>query len=486
VTSGATLTIEAGTLIKGDKPTKGALIITRGSKIDAQGTEDAPIVFTSNGPVGFRTYGDWGGIILLGKSSINQAGGEAIIEGGVDDGQGNGSYGGGLTPDVNDNSGTMKYVRIEFPGIAFAPNNEINGLTCGGVGAGTTIEHIQVSYSGDDSYEFFGGTVNAKYLVAFRGLDDDFDTDNGFSGKLQFLYGLRDPNVADISGSNGFESDNDATGSSNLPQTHAIFSNVTIAGPKVTSSTTINANFKRGAHLRRNTAQDIYNSIIMGYPTGVMVDGAAVEGNATNNILQIRNTIIAGNVNSFEVASGSTFDIATWFNDPANANSVLAANTDVMLTDPFNLTAPNPVPMGGSPALTGADFTNPNLLDPFLTAVTYKGAFGTENWLNNWTEFNPQNSGYTGIETPKVISSINIYPNPMKTTSVLAFSLAESNQVNISITDLSGRMVSEVLNDFLSAGNHEITLNIPKRVSGMYFVLIHSENNNQVIKLSVE
>lgn len=486
VTSGATLTIESGTLIKCDKGTKAALIITRGAKIMALGTETEPIIFTSNGPVNFRNYGDWGGIILLGKASINQAGGEAIIEGGIDDGQGNGTYGGGLTPDDNDNSGVMQYVRIEFPGIAFQPNSEINGLTFGGVGRGTTIDHIQVSYSGDDSFEWFGGTVNCKNLIAFRGVDDDFDTDNGYSGRLQFLYGLRDPLIADVSGSNGFESDNDATGSLNVPKTHAIFSNVTIAGPKIASTTTINAQFKRGAHLRRNTELCLYNSIIMAYPTGVMIDGSAAEANATAGLLQIRNTILAGNIANFELASGSTFDISGWFNTPSFGNSILTANSDVMLADAFNLTNPNPVPNIGSPALSGADFTNANLADAFFTTVTYKGAFGTDNWLANWTNFNPQNEAYTGIKSPSVISKTNIYPNPMNTSSTIEFHLAESNQVNIALTDVAGRTVHEVMNEFLNAGSHTVTMNLRDLTTGMYFLLIRSGNNNQMIKLSVE
>ena len=164
VKGGAELTIQAGTLIYGEKSTKGTLLICRGSKIHATGTACQPIVFTSEQPVGSRTYGDWGGIILLGKSTVNQTAGYGIIEGGVDNANGDGRYGWsdlGLSgPVTNDNSGEMSYVRIEFPGIAFLPNNEINGLTFGGVGSGTTINHIQVSYSGDDSYEWFGGTVN--------------------------------------------------------------------------------------------------------------------------------------------------------------------------------------------------------------------------------------------------------------------------------------------------------------------------------------
>ena len=135
------------------------------------------------------------------------------IEGGVNNAAGDAFYGG---TDANDNSGVLRYVRIEFPGIAFTDNNEINGLTCGGVGAATTLEHVQVSYSGDDSFEFFGGTVNAKYLIAYRGWDDDFDTDFGYSGKIQFAVSLRDPEIADQSGSNGFESDNDGSGTTHL------------------------------------------------------------------------------------------------------------------------------------------------------------------------------------------------------------------------------------------------------------------------------
>lgn len=485
VTNGATLTIEPGTLIKGDKFSKGALIVSRGAKLMADGTAAEPIIFTSNGPTGFRTYGDWGGIILLGKATINQAGGEAIIEGGVDDGQGNGTYGGGTAPDDNDNSGVLRYVRIEFPGIAFAPNNEINGLTCGGVGRGTVLEHIQVSYSGDDSYEFFGGTVNAKYLIAFRGLDDDFDTDNGYSGKLQFLYALRDPNIADISGSNGFESDNDATGSTNTPSTHALFSNVTITGPKVTSSSAFNASYKRGAHLRRNTQACIYNSIVMGYPSGIMVDGAAAEANATAGVLQVRNTILSGCANSFEVASGSTFDISTWFNTPAYSNTVLTANTDVMLTDAFNLAAPNPVPAVGSPALSGADFSVANLSDAFFEAVNFRGAFGTTDWTTGWANWTPNNSAYTAINDPIIISGLNIYPNPMNNQSTLELHLQEANLVNIAITDLSGRMISEVLNEQLSAGNHNISIQAPHLATGLYFLQVRAGFDNQMIKLTV-
>lgn len=401
VKGGATLTIQSGTIIKGDKGTKGALIVERGSKLIANGTVTQPIVFTSNQPVGTKNRGDWGGVILLGKAPTNQPGnaalglapGEGIIEGGFV--APDGVYGG---TDPHDNSGSLKYVRIEYAGIAFQPNNEINGLTMGAVGDGTTIEHIQVSYSGDDSFEWFGGTVNCKWLIAFRGIDDDFDTDNGYSGKLQFLVGLRDPDVADntVAGgaSHGFESDNDPTASAGTPKTKALFSNVTIIGGNPTNAA---LPLVAGARIRRNTEESIYNSILMGFPAGLYIDGATTEANATANLLQFQNNIVAC-PQPLKVVTGSTFDIATYVTNQSGntlfASAANASNNDVLLNDPFNLAAPNFLPQGGSPALLGAAFTNDRLVDAFFTPVSYRGAFGSSNWTSCWAEWDPQNQTY--------------------------------------------------------------------------------------------
>ncbi|MFZ4520290.1 MAG: hypothetical protein ACOYNC_01215 [Bacteroidales bacterium] len=342
VDAGVTLTIQPGTIIRGDKTNKAALIMDRGSKLIAQGTAAQPIVFTSNQGIGSRDRGDWGGLILCGYATVNQPGGTAVIEGGV------GSiYGGGSTPNNADNSGVLKYVRVEFAGYPFAPDNEINGITFGGVGNGTSVDYVQVAYSNDDSYEWFGGTVNCKHLIAFRGMDDEFDTDNGFSGKLQFLVALRDPNVADVSGSNGFESDNDATGSSNLPITHPIFSNVSIFGPLVTLATPFNSNFKRAMHIRRNSTLCVYNSVFAGFPVGLYIDGNSTMANANSNTLQIENCIMSGMTTNFAVPSGQTWnatDEQNWYLAPSRHNSVLTNNTDLSLVDPFNLAGPNFTP----------------------------------------------------------------------------------------------------------------------------------------------
>ena len=187
-----TMTIQPGTVIKASYSGTdvAALVITRGSKIMAQGSANEPIVFTSASPN--PQSGDWGGLIILGKAAINTSfngvSGLMQVEGGVDNAQGDGLAGSGdavaATPVNNDNSGVLSYVRIEYAGYAFQPDKEINSLTLAGVGSGTTIDHIQVTYGKDDAYEFFGGTVNAKYLIAWKTQDDDFDTDNGYSGKV--------------------------------------------------------------------------------------------------------------------------------------------------------------------------------------------------------------------------------------------------------------------------------------------------------------
>ena len=232
---GATLTIEPGTRIEGEKSTRGALIVTRGTRLVANGTKDKPIIFTSDAST--PSSGDWGGIVLLGRARTNNAfngtAGIGEIEGGVNNGEGHGLYGGA---DDADNSGTLKYVRIEYAGYAFLPDKELNSLTMGSVGNGTTVDYVQVTHALDDAFEWFGGTVNCSHLIAYKTLDDDFDTDNGYRGKVQFGIILRDSTRADISSVEAFESDNDANGSTLTPQTAPIFSNITAIGPRATVS----------------------------------------------------------------------------------------------------------------------------------------------------------------------------------------------------------------------------------------------------------
>lgn len=386
VKSGATLTIEPGTLIKGLSDSKACLIVERGAKIIANGTAQKPIVFTSDKPAGERKPGDWAGIIICGKAPINQVGGEAELEGGT------GAVYGGTDP--NDNSGVLRYVRIEFAGYEVSNGNEINGLTMGGVGSGTTIEYVQVSFGRDDSFEWFGGSVNAKYLVSYRGGDDDFDTDNGFSGKIQFGFILRGPEEADKSdASNGFESDNDASGSSNSPLTSAKFSNITILGPYATKTqANVNPNHKYGLRLRRNTRLSLYNSIIAGFNTGIFLEGPSMNLYNAANGPEIKNCLMAGMVKNYNAKTDGTSltqeQYETMF--AAGNNTLYTENADLKLTNAWNWGNVNPMPQAGSPALSGASFTG---LTGFET-VTFRGGFGTQNWTEGWCNWDPQNTNY--------------------------------------------------------------------------------------------
>jgi hypothetical protein len=210
---------------------------------------------------------------------------------------------------------------------------------------------------------------------------------------VQYAVCLRDPNVADISTSQGFESDNDAQGTTNTPKTSALFSNVTLVGPQANSSVVANPNYRRAAHLRRNTELSFYNSVVMGWPgsgaqSGIYIDANSTADNATNNLLQIRNVILAGrDTVTTNVTNG--FNPLAWFDTPSSGNTRLTTAAAVQLTDPFNLTNPNFTPQAGSPALSGADFTNPRLAGGFFTSTTFRGAFGNTRWDLGWTNYNP-------------------------------------------------------------------------------------------------
>jgi hypothetical protein len=407
VTGNATLTIQPGTIIKGDKSTKGSLVITRGSKIDAVGTADKPIVFTSNLPAGARDKGDWGGIILLGKATNNQ-GASVKIEG-ISDDSDKAKHGG---TDNADNSGKLKYVRIEYAGIPLGPDNEINGLTFGSVGSGTEIDYIEVYRSGDDAYEWFGGTVNAKHLLAIDTWDDDFDTDFGYSGKVQFALAQRLASTADVSGSNGFESDNDGNGSNNVPQTSAVFSNVTILGPiDVAGAGSINSNFQHAAQIRRNSSISIFNSILAGYTEGIYYDDtkvATADATYTNftagRSVFANNLVLGSNSKSNQIKGGAAILDALKTALTATNTFDAGVYASAVVNDPYKFApdlvaaakqgVPNFTVKAGSIAETGALFTNAKLASGF-ESVTYKGAFGATNWAAGWAHFDPQTLPYT-------------------------------------------------------------------------------------------
>ena len=358
IKSGGSLIIPAGTEIHGKAETAASpkqyatIVVERGGWIAVNGTSSSPVVMTSAKAIGSRDRGDWGGLVICGKA-INNQGTNIQLEGFNNVALDNQlAFHGGMND--ADNSCNINYLRIEFGGIAFEPNKEINGLTLASVGNGSLVDYVQVSFSGDDSYEWFGGTVNCKHLIAYKGTDDDFDTDFGYRGGVQFGIGYKDSAYFDLSWnapsgastSEGFESDNDASGSGKLPLTAAVFSNMTMVGPVPANmswsqlSTTAKGAFRRGARIRRNSRLSIINSIFMGYRNFVMFDGDSVlinSGVKSHTISDkndlFRNNYIystkaaaskgATNTGLVEISSGgNVLALDSWIRNSVNMNTI--------------------------------------------------------------------------------------------------------------------------------------------------------------------
>jgi len=340
VKSGGELKINAGVTVKcitkPSAPEASILIICRGGKINADGT-DGTIVFTSDNAT--PLVGDWGGIIILGKAPVNKP--NPFIQGlsnlplGVD-----GQYGG---TNAADNSGVLKYVRIEWAGAMILDGNELNGLTLGGVGNGTVLDYIQVSYGQDDAFEFFGGTVNATHLISLNTNDDILDFDYGYTGNVQYVIGVRRPGFA-YADANGIESDNDGSSSQDIPRTQPNVSNVTLIGGETTPfNGTLNA-----ARFRRATGINVTNSIFLGYGNGITLEHGA-SGTFSGNIIHAFSTLGPVPPGNETYVNGSN------------------SNTDIQLIDPFAV---------------GASF------DPGTTLPGHAGKGATpgfDYWYLGWT-----------------------------------------------------------------------------------------------------
>ena len=282
-------------------------------------------------------------------------------------------------------------------------------------GAPLLVDHLQVSYSNDDSYEWFGGTVNCKYLVAYKGWDDEFDTDNGFSGTVQYGLSIRDPRIADTSQSNGFESDNNAGGAETTPFTSATFRNITFIGPRtaknsdfVNSADYITAGsvfpdngsklglFQAAMQIRRSSRLNVFNTLAVGYPVGLIVDGEkgnsvkyAKEGRfALKNIIFSNMGVIGTDKN--KEYSDYLFDYATGMED---RNSVSYSHS-FFCSEPTNREMSEAALNLTDPKGTGQNYCPSVMLSD--GAGDYIGAFRdvNDNWLDGWTNFDPQNTIY--------------------------------------------------------------------------------------------
>lgn len=407
VRDGQVLTVEPGTVILGDKRTRGVLVVDKGGKLMAEGTASNPIVFTSNQEVGVRDRGDWGGIVLLGNANVNQN--NPAIE--------------GITPEVNfgstnnsandnESSGVLRYVRIAFGGIELQPNNETNSLTMGGVGRGTEIEYVQTSFGGDDGFEWFGGTNDCKYIISSAMWDDDMDCDYGWSGNVQHALVVRYPGFADQSTSNAFECDNGPNDNDVEPYTTGTFSNVTVIGPIKEGNRVSNSNFGYAIDLRRRTAVSIFNSVFTGFPTGLRMNQPSVyEQYTTHNRGVLANNILLTPSNTFAAGSGvDAQDVENYFmqnntliEGPQTAQQLtnLGINSNVFygsnLADNYPTNADFTVTSGT--LTSGADFSHAKFNETnrssfFDTNVDHIGGFNGNDWTAGWAEFDPVNREY--------------------------------------------------------------------------------------------
>ena len=331
----------------------------------------------------------------------------------------------------------MKYVRIEFAGIALEPNKEINGITFGSVGRQTEVDYIQVSFSGDDSFEFFGGTVNCKHLIAYKGVDDDFDTDFGYRGNIQFGLSVRSEQLSDAAGdSNCFESDNDAQGSSNTPQTAAVFSNFTIIGAKADGSVTlpVGEKFEKAFRIRRNSSISVFNSLIVGWEKGLSIEGVPVENNITLGTSVFSNNELIELPTNLVTATPQFF--TTFFTQ--NNNDTTSTISDINWVDAFSAN-PDFRLDSTSTVSTGADFTNSK----------FEGGF---------------------LSVSEKTFDFEIYPNPTQNYLVVN----SSRNVEIEIYDTQSKLIK-------TENSSESILDLNELNSGVYFIKIENTTKKFII-----
>ncbi|MBX3102132.1 MAG: T9SS type A sorting domain-containing protein [Bacteroidetes bacterium] len=415
VTDGAILTIAPGAIFRG----AGTLVITRGCKLAAEGTAANPIIFTSANTAGNREASDCGGIVLLGRARNNNIGNNAPVEG-FPAGNDLLTYGygdAGNTLDDEDNSGTLRYIRIEFGGKVLQNNNEINALTMAAVGSGTTIEYIQCSYGADDAFEWFGGSVNCKYLIALGTYDDEFDTSFGYSGKVQFGIGVRDPFAIDITNTEarGFESDGRENGFTSTLEyfTNCIFSNMTLVGPALNGSpdvsTGIGSNtIGAGARIRRNSSMRLMNSVVMGYPKLIRITDAATEDNAVNT---------------------------------AGGDSLIVINNNVLI---------------GS------------------TSTVFEANSPTSDLANQLAGWYTTGTNVSREAANRFVNTLLLYPNPASSQVQVAFALNSAANVRVEILNVSGQVVNVIDQGTLAAGNHTLRFHTEQLRNGVYFARIYT------------
>jgi len=467
VENGACLIIEPGTIVKGKTVPStvelaSALIISRGGKIIAEGTEEKPIIFTgelddlsSTTDLTANDNQTWGGLIILGNAPIGEDGGIEVIEG-IPSTETRIQYGG---TNPADNSGILKYVSIRHGGSVLGADNEINGLTLGGVGNGTLIDYVEIFANKDDGIEIFGGTVNVKHIVSSFVGDDAFDVDESWNGFAQYVFTL-------------------------APNEHAI-----------EYDGTENAAFQCATE----PAGRIYNGTFIGNLANSGSRGARIRNNGSAQIWNSVFSDITDYVYRFDANSCGANAIAANVIAPGFRTLVNGAQPSI-----FNITEINPNLGGISLLPNGGLDPRPNLNSPILIGVarptsteaevvTFRGAFDCDNWAKNWTALSQY--GYFG-ELATCTSStygvneygvaVSTYPNPTIGTPVtISFELPQTSIVNVKLYDMTGKLLTAINLGQVSAGSNSTTLNLESLPTGLYVVAVETALGTVTQKITV-
>ncbi len=484
VDAGATLTIEAGTIIKaedGQDTDASGLVVTREAQIFAEGTADNPIIFTSindelDGNLDYTDRGEWGGVVILGKATTNNSE-EKSVEGVNEIDAERARYGG--TDDAH-SSGVFRYVSIRHTGInvGSGTGNEIQGLTCGAVGSGTVIEYVESYASDDDGFEFFGGTVNTRYLISAFNSDDSFDWDEGFRGKHQFWFAIQGTDkagrIAEMDGATGNEQ--------GTPYAQPMLSNVTYIGAGVNANPDGDGN--QALIFRDNTGGFYYNSIFTDYNgkengfalTVDDVDNSGEKPEDSRKRFETGDIKLENNL-WYGFGSGNTINefsdqdfVQSYLSDATNGNRV--ADPQLAGISRERNAGLDPRPLWGSPALEGAK----TLDDTYFVQTDYVGAFGRDLWIFGWTALDQL--GYVGIISSIEEEQLNTsptnydlaqnYPNPFNPSTKIQFSLPEANNVKLTVYNVIGQEVAVLVDGLRNAGTHEINWDASELTSGVY------------------
>jgi len=508
VRPGATLTIQAGVIVKGKAEPSPAtsdlasgLVVMQGGRLVADGQPTQPIIFTAElDNVADRfdldeTFrGLWGGVVLLGRATNNR--GVRNVEGiPVSNDTRYGCDGSTIVCVDNDDSGILRYVSIRHAGFGFEPNSEINGLTMGGVGRGTVIDHVEVFANSDDSYEWFGGTVDTRHLVAAFSGDDEFDWDTGYTGRSQWWFSIKAS-----TGETGrcFESDGAASPFTATPLSNPTITNVTCIGAGVAGTPGGSEAGSPALLLRENTQGKLYNSIVTDWTNlGLQIEDTgdpltSSRSRWDDGSLDLRNNVWwgFGAGNSFaELTAGTDGVLETQLGE---RNLLADPQLNAMVRDQSGSMDPRPAAAG--PAASGADFSYTPLQDAFFTPTTYRGAFAPDEptWLAGTWSVLVTNGYLSGPATPAeggpaagALSLSTARPNPAGFTSTVVLTLPAPAAVRLAVYDVIGREVAVVTDATLAEGSHTATVDVSGLTPGVYVLRLTGEAGSAVTRLTV-